>query len=41
MIDEYIYHAIALAPCDESCTIIGAPSPDTVKATLDRAVSFQ
>ena len=40
LIENDIYEAIALLTCVNNRTIIGAPSPDTVKAALDRASTF-
>jgi len=40
LIDEDIYDAISLITCIRNRTITGAPSPDTVKAALERAALF-
>lgn len=37
LIEEDVYQAIALETCVDARIIVGAPSPDTVKAALDRA----
>lgn len=41
LIDEDIYDAISLITCIRNRTITGAPSPDTVKAALERAALFK
>jgi argininosuccinate lyase len=41
LIEEDVYQAISLETCVDSRTVIGAPSPDTVKAALDRASKFE
>lgn len=40
LIDEDIYKEISLITCIRNRTITGAPSPDTVKAALERAAMF-
>ena len=40
LIGEDVYEAISLMTCVNNRTITGAPSPDTVKAALDRAALF-
>lgn len=40
LIDDDVYEAITLLTCVNNRTIIGAPSPDTVKTALDRASMF-
>lgn len=40
LIDEDVYEAISLITCIRNRTITGAPSPDTVKAALERAARF-
>jgi len=40
LIGEDVYEAISLMTCVNNRTITGAPSPDTVKAALDKAAMF-
>ena len=40
LIDQDIYEAISLLSCVNNRTITGAPSPDTVKLSLEKAASF-
>lgn len=40
LIDEDVYEAISLLTCVNNRTIIGSPSPDTVRLSLEGAASF-